>query len=100
MVDMVRWDLDVMETSLQTLEARKEELEAQRGKMQTQQSNVHANWQSPAGREYQARLEADMTVMGSVVSELNARITSLKRVNSIYAQCESDIQTAMGRLPH
>jgi len=98
-LNMVHWNLDVLNDTIQRLDSEKESLSTQRIQMREQQARVDANWQSPAGQQYQGRLQQDMETIYNVIASLDMRIGSLRRVHAYYTTCESEIRGALGRLP-
>jgi uncharacterized protein YukE len=99
MANMVRWNLDVLRNIIQQLESERSNLETQRNQMQVQQERVDANWQSPAGRQYHSRLQADMANIANILTQLKRRIGSLRRVQTYYTNCEGEIRIALNKLP-
>jgi uncharacterized protein YukE len=95
----VKWDIDTLRGSISTLNTEKGNLQAQRGQMKSEQARVGANWKSPAGQQYQNRLQNDMAVIDSIVSQLDTRLDSLNKALNCYSACESQIVTALRRLP-
>ena len=98
-MNMVHWNLGVLNDTIQRLDSEKESLTTQRTQMREQQSRVDANWQSPAGQQYQGRLQQDMETIYNVIASLDMRIDSLRRVHVHYTNCEGEIRSALGRLP-
>lgn len=98
-MNMVHWNLDVLNDTIQRLDSEKESLTTQRTQMIEQQARVDANWQSPAGQQYQSRLQQDMETVYNVIASLDMRIGSLRRVHKHYTSSESETRSALGRLP-
>ncbi|MDR1192867.1 MAG: hypothetical protein LBK98_01670 [Peptococcaceae bacterium] len=95
----VKWDVDTLRGSINTLDTEKGNLQARRDQMKATQGGVAANWQSPAGQQYQNRLLNDMAVIENIVSQLDIRLNSLRKVLDCYNACESQIVAALRRLP-
>jgi uncharacterized protein YukE len=94
----VQWDLEVLDNTLRTLEQKCEALGNQRNIMQAHRERVGANWKSTAGRDYQGRMQSDMDTINHIITQLQNRIVSLRKVLGHYTQCEREIQTALNQL--
>ena len=95
----VKWDIDVLRSSINTLNTEKNNLRAQRDQMKAAQSRVDVNWKSPAGQQYQNRLQNDMTVLDNILTQLDKRLNSLNKALGFYNTCENKVVTALRRLP-
>ena len=94
MANMVHWNLQELGSAINALENRREHLSQGREHMRAQQARVGHNWQSPAGRQYQKRLQEDMALLNDILGHLHSRIESLRRVQQIYTDAESTIRVA------
>ena len=99
MANVVKWDTEELENTYIKLGQEKEKLEAEYLKLRIQSERVDAHWQSPAGRDYQARLVRDIETVKHIIEQLDERIASLTRVRGIYEEYEQSLDTAMSRLP-
>lgn len=96
----VRWDVEVLRSSIYTLNTEKDNLRSQRDKMKAEQNRVNMNWKSPAGQQYQNRLQNDMVTIDNIILQLEKRLGSLQKVLTYYSTCEAQIQTTLKRLPY
>jgi len=95
----VRWNLDEMSRALVRLDTERRNLETQRNQMQAQQSRVDVNWRSPAGQQYQNRLQEDMGAIDGIVRFLERHGAALRRVHGHYSSAEQRIRSALSTLP-
>jgi uncharacterized protein YukE len=96
---VTRWNIVSMRTSLNTLSTERNNLQAQRNQMLHTQNRVGVNWQSPAGQQYQSRLNTDIRILENIIAQLDRRIDSLRQVISEYETCESRVQNLLRKLP-
>ena len=99
MANMVRWNIAVLNNSINSMNNERNNLEAQRRLMEAQRARVDVNWQSPAGRQYQARLRGDMATISHIIQQLDRRLTSLRRVLGHYRNAEDAVRRELNRLP-
>ncbi|MCL2287253.1 MAG: WXG100 family type VII secretion target [Firmicutes bacterium] len=98
-MNIARWNLETLKDSIQRLDSESNNLTDQREQMRVQQERVDVSWRSPAGQQFQNRLQADMATIDNIINQLMRRIESLRRVHTHYANCENEVRTALGRLP-
>ena len=99
MNNMVRWNLQELNTALSALRQEHSRLSNQRTQLNVQRNNINTNWQSPAGRQFQTRLQQDLASLDRILALLSARIQSLTRLSNFYNQGEQAIANAVLRLP-
>jgi exonuclease VII small subunit len=68
--------------------------------MKAEQGRVDANWKSPAGMQYQSRLQNDIAVLENILTQLDERTSALQKALECYISCEDNVQKALGRLPN
>jgi uncharacterized protein YukE len=98
--EKVCWDTVMMADSIQKLRREQDNLRNQRKQMKTQQERVDTNWKSPAGQQYQSRLQNDVVTLDNILKEMNERTDALQKVKDVYIQCEQRIQIALNKLPN
>lgn len=96
---MVRWNIDALNALINRLRTEKNNLSEQHRQMEIQQNRINLNWQSPAGRMYQNRLQEDIASLSIILTLLEIRENSLRRATNYYSTAESNIQAAIARLP-
>ena len=96
---MVRWNLESLDNLINRLDIERDNLGMQYNQMRDFQNRVDLNWQSPGGRIYQNRLQEDMAALGNIISQLERRVISLRKVQGYYRSAESQVRIAVNRLP-
>jgi len=94
-----KWDVIELNSAVGSLKQASDNLRNRRNEMDRQRTEIGLNWQSPAGRDYQARLESDIEGIDNVLKELDEQIKALDRADDQYEKCEEEVKRATGRLP-
>lgn len=92
----VQWDLDRLNDLERTFHRLQEDAEkCQTLLKDTVQSPLMSGFQGPAGTEYQARLQTEITRIQAIENQLNSISEALSKVRNNYRECEDNIRQAL-----